>query len=151
MHIALFSRFIPCGVHEAVYMLDGLILNGADVKPDKIHGDTQAQSGPVFGLSYVVGINLMPRMRNIEDLVLYKADRRRKYKHIDSLCRQAIDWALIEPHYADMMRVAVSIKAGKMTPSTILRRLGSESTKKALLRIPGAGTRDPDAVPAEIS
>ena len=31
-----------------------------------------------------------------------------------------------------MMRVAVSIKAGKMTPSTILRRLGSESTKNKL-------------------
>jgi len=28
-----------------------------------------------------------------------------------------------------MMRVAVSIKAGNMTPSTILRRLGSESAK----------------------
>ena len=132
MYIALFSHFIPCGVHEAVYILDGLILNGADVKPDTIHGDTQAQSGPVFGLSYVTGINLMPRMRNIKDLVLYKADRRRKYKHIDSLCRQAIDWALLERHYLDMMRVAVSIKAGKMTPSTILRRLGSESTKNKL-------------------
>lgn len=132
MYIALFSHFIPCGVHEAVYILDGLILNGADVKPDTIHGDTQAQSGPVFGLSYVLGINLMPRMRNIKDLVLYKVDKRRKYKHIDSLCRQAIDWALIERHYADMMRGAVSIKAGKMTPSTILRRLGSESTKNKL-------------------
>ncbi|CAB3722588.1 Tn3 family transposase ISPa43 [Paraburkholderia phenoliruptrix] len=31
-----------------------------------------------------------------------------------------------------MMRVAVSIKAGRMTPSTILRRLGSESTKNKL-------------------
>jgi TnpA family transposase len=31
-----------------------------------------------------------------------------------------------------MMHVAVSIKAGKMTPSTILRRLGSESTKNKL-------------------
>jgi TnpA family transposase len=132
MYIALFSHFIPCGVHEAVYILDGLIRNGSDIKPDTIHGDTQAQSGPVFGLSYVIGINLMPRMRNIKDLVLYKADKRRKYAHIDSLCRQTIDWDLIERHYLDMMRVAVSIKAGKMTPSTILRRLGSESTKNKL-------------------
>lgn len=46
MYIALFSQFIPCGVHEAVYILDGLIQNGADIKPDTIHGDTQAQSGP---------------------------------------------------------------------------------------------------------
>ncbi|MGF6383251.1 TnpA family transposase [Paraburkholderia atlantica] len=74
----------------------------------------------------------MPHMRNIKDLVLYEADRLRKYKHIDSLCRQPVDWPLIERHYADMMRVAVSIKAGKMTPSTVLRRLGSESTKNKL-------------------
>jgi Tn3 transposase DDE domain len=44
------------------------------------------------------------------------------YEHIDSLCRQSIDWTLIERRYPDMMRVAVSIKAGKTTPSTILRR-----------------------------
>lgn len=80
MYIALFSHFIPCSVHGAVYILDGPILSGADVKPGTIHGDTQAQSGPVFGLSDVKGINLMPRMRNIKDLVLYKADRRRKYR-----------------------------------------------------------------------
>ncbi|QBY56181.1 Tn3 family transposase [Cupriavidus oxalaticus] len=132
MYIALFSNFIPCGVHEAVYILDGLIRNGSEIQPDTIHGDTQAQSGPVFGLSYLLGINLMPRMRNIKDLVLYKADRRRRYDHIERLCRRSIDWDLIQRHYPDMMRVAVSIKAGKMTPSTILRRLGSESTKNKL-------------------
>jgi len=131
-YIALFSNFIPCGVHEAVYILDGLIRNRSDIQPDTIHGDTQAQSGPVFGLAYLLGINLMPRMRNIKGLVLFKADRRRKYAHIESLCRQSIDWNLIERHYADMLRVAVSIKAGKMTPSTILRRLGSASTKNKL-------------------
>lgn len=74
----------------------------------------------------------MPRIRNIRDLMLYKVDRRRKYKHIDSLCRKSIDWALIERHYFDMMRAAVSIKAGRMTPSTILRRVGSERTKNKL-------------------
>jgi hypothetical protein len=35
MYIALFSHFIPCGVHEAVYILDGLILNSADVGPTR--------------------------------------------------------------------------------------------------------------------
>ncbi|KJK24357.1 hypothetical protein UB46_10710 [Burkholderiaceae bacterium 16] len=86
----------------------------------------------MFGLSYLLGINLMPRMRDIKDLLLYKADRRRKYDHIECLCRRSIDWDLIQRHYPDMMRVAVSIKAGMMTPSTILRRLGSESAKNKL-------------------
>lgn len=44
--------------------------------------------------------------------MLHKVDRRRQYKRIDSVCRRSIDWALIERHYLDMMRVAVSIKLG---------------------------------------
>jgi TnpA family transposase len=59
-------------------------------------------------------------------------EARHKYVRIDSLCRRAINWELIERHYPDMMRAAVSIKACRMTPSAILRRLGSESTKNKL-------------------
>jgi integrase len=40
-YIALFSHFIPCGVWEAVYLLDSLLSNISDVKPDTIHADTQ--------------------------------------------------------------------------------------------------------------
>lgn len=47
-YIALFSHFIPCGVYEAVYILDGLIYNQSDIQPDTLHGDTQAQSTPVL-------------------------------------------------------------------------------------------------------
>ncbi|MDQ3230363.1 MAG: Tn3 family transposase, partial [Pseudobdellovibrionaceae bacterium] len=45
-YIALFSHFIPCGVWEAVHILDGLLQNHSDIQPDTIHGDTQAQSAP---------------------------------------------------------------------------------------------------------
>lgn len=38
-YIALFNRFIPCGVHEAIYILDGLIKNGSDIKPVEVTGD----------------------------------------------------------------------------------------------------------------
>jgi len=132
MYIALFSNFIPCGVHEAVYILDGLIKNESDVQPDTIHGDTQAQSAPVFGLSHLLGIRLMPRIRGIKQLVFYKPDRKAKYDHINSLFTEAINWELIERHYPDMLRVAISIKAGRITPSMILRRLGVASRKNKL-------------------
>lgn len=42
------------------------------------------------------------------------------------------DWALIETHFQDMLRVAISIKLGKITASTILRRLGTYSRKNKL-------------------
>ncbi|GAO22079.1 transposase Tn3 family protein [Alicycliphilus sp. B1] len=132
MYIALFSHFIPCGVYEAVYILDGLVKNESDIQPDTLHGDTQAQSAPVFGLSHLLGIKLMPRMRNIKDLVFFKAESGTHYEHIQSLFRGTIDWDLIALHYRDMLRVAVSIKLGKITPSMILRRLGTFSNKNKL-------------------
>lgn len=132
MYIALFSRFIPCGVYEAVYILDGLVKNDSDIQPDTVHGDTQAQNAPVFGLAHLLGIQLMPRIRNVKGLVFFKPEKGSHYRHISSLFRASIDWELIERHVPDMLRVAISIKAGKITPSMILRRLGTYSRKNKL-------------------
>ncbi len=131
-YIALFSHFIPCGVYEAIYILDGLIKNKSDIQPDTLHGDTHAQSTTVFGLAYLLGIDLMPRIRNIKDLTFFKSDKNDQYQHIGSLFRGSIDWGLIDRHLKDMLRVVISIKAGKIAPSTILRRLGSASRKNKL-------------------
>ncbi|MGL5833109.1 MAG: Tn3 family transposase, partial [Waterburya sp.] len=131
-YIALFSHFIPCGVWEAVYILDGLLKNTSDIQPDTIHADTQGQSTPVFALAYLLGIKLMPRIRNWQDLTLCRPDKQVRYDHIDELFTDVIDWKLIETHVSDMLRVVLSIKAGKFTASTILRKLGTYSRKNRL-------------------
>ena len=43
-----------------------------------------------------------------------------------------IYWQMIEIHLPDMLRVAVSIKLGKISASAILRRLGTYSRKNKL-------------------
>lgn len=131
-YIALFSHFIPCGVYEAIYILDGLLNDESDFNPDTVHGDTQAQSTPVFALAYLLGIKLMPRIRNIRDLNFYKPDKNLVLENIQSLFSDPIQWDKIEKYYPDMMRVAMSIKAGKMTASTILRRFGTKNRKNKL-------------------
>ena len=74
----------------------------------------------------------MPRIRNWKDLKFFRPDRYARYEHIDSLFDEAIDWSLIETHFLDMLRVAVSIKAGTITAATVLRRLGTSSRKNKL-------------------
>jgi len=124
-YIALFSHFIPCGVWEAVYILDGLLKNDSAIQPDTVHADTQGQSAPVFALAYLLGIALMPRIRDWKRLTFFRPQRSEHYTHIDELFTDSIDWHLIETHLPDMLRVALSIKAGRITPSAILRRLSS--------------------------
>ncbi len=53
-YVALFSHFIPCGVWEAVYIIDGLLKNKSDIQPDTFHADTQGQSTPVFALAHLL-------------------------------------------------------------------------------------------------
>lgn len=74
-YVALFSTFIPCGVWEAVEIIEGLLKNESTIKPDTIHADTQGQSTIVFGLSYLLGIKLMPRIRNWKELTFYRPNK----------------------------------------------------------------------------
>lgn len=75
-----------------MYILDGLLKNTSDIQPDTLHADTQGQSTPVFALSYLLGIKLMPRIRNWQDLTFFRPTQDAKYKYIDPLFKGVVDW-----------------------------------------------------------
>ncbi|MFD9537356.1 transposase [Streptomyces sp. NPDC060010] len=135
-YIALFSHFIPCGVWEAVYLFEGLLKNESEVTVDIVHGDTQGQSLPVFGLAHILGIQLLPRIRNWKDLTFYRPTPTVKYQHIDPLFgdpdKDVINWRLIENHWPDLMRVVLSIREGRLSSAALLRKLGNESRRNRI-------------------
>ncbi len=133
-YIALFTSFIPCGVWEAVHILDGLLKNKSAIQPDTLHADTQGQSEPVFGLCRLLGIKLMPRMRGLGDTILYRPAKEVRYAHINALFTGEIDWDLIATHQRDMIQVMLSIQAGRVMPSMLLRKLGTHSRRSRLYR-----------------
>ena len=90
-YIALFSRFIACGVWEAVYILDGLLENKSVLQPDTVHADTQGQSEVVFGLAHLLGIKLMPRMRNWNKVIMYRPERNLAFQNIDGWFTQYLN------------------------------------------------------------
>jgi TnpA family transposase len=133
-YVALFSHFINVGVWEAVYIFDGLLQNTSDIQPDTLHADTHGQSEPVFGLSHLLGIQLMPRIRNWKKLTFYRVDEDDTYAHVDDLFTAIIDWDLILTHWQDLMQVAISIQQGHVLPSMLLRKLRHDSNKNRLYR-----------------
>lgn len=76
-----------------------------------IHADTQGQSHPVFAIAHLLGIYLMPCIRNWKDLLFFRPPRTAAYEHVDASLgeagRNVIDWRLIETHFRDLMRVIV--------------------------------------------
>ena len=131
-YIALFTHFIPCGVHEAIYILDGLLKNPSKVQPSRLHADTHGQSATVFGLAYLLGIELMPRIRNWRALKLYRTGNPGRPTSTQSLYSGTIDWALIEAHWEDYLRVVLAIQSGRVSPSWVLARLNRHSRRNRL-------------------
>lgn len=113
-------------------MIDALIGNTSAILPKVIHSDTQGQSTAIFALSYLFGIELMPRIRHWKDLKFYRPMKEAVYKHIDILFKDTIDWVLLETHWTVLIQVALSVRVGKLQPSILLRKLGHESRKNRL-------------------
>jgi TnpA family transposase len=132
-YIALFSHFIPCGVWEAVYIIEGLLKQRSDADPDTVHADTQGQSFPVHALAHLFGFELLTRIRNWRERVFYRPGRDVVYRHIDQLFgepgQNVIDWQLIRTHWQDLMRIVISIREGRLSSTLLLRRLSSESRR----------------------
>ena len=61
-----------------------------------------------------------------------RPDRGVSYKHINRLFTDTADWHLIETHWQDLMQVALSIQAGKISSPMLLRKLGSYSRRNKL-------------------
>jgi TnpA family transposase len=133
-YIALFTSFISCGVWEGVHILDALTKNRSQIQPDTLHADTQGQSEPIFGLCRYLGVKLMPRMRGLSDAIFYRPSKTTRYEHIDALFGDTIDWDLIATHARDMLQVGLSIQAGRVMPSMLLRKLGTYNRKSLLYR-----------------
>lgn len=122
-YMAVFRHFIPPGIWEAVYVIEGLLKAGLSVEPDTVYSDTQGQSTTVFAFTYLLGIQLMPRIRNWKDLSFYRPDKAVHYQHIERLFGEAIRWERIEAHWQELMQVVVSIQAGQISSPTLLRKL----------------------------
>jgi len=131
-YIAVFCHFIPPGVWEAVYVIEGLLKQRFSVQADTVCSDTQGQSATVFAFSHLLGIHLLPRIRNWKDLKFYRPDGKHRYQHIDRLFSETVNWDLIRKHWKDLMQVALSIQAGKISSAALLRKLGHENRQNSL-------------------
>jgi TnpA family transposase len=128
-YIALFSRFIGCGIYEATYILDILQTTLSDFRPTRLHADSHGQSAHVFGLAFLLGIELMPRIRGWKRLKLYRPGGMEDLDSIKHLFTATINWRRIEEHYSAFMRLALAIHSGKLAPSAVLARINSHSSR----------------------
>ena len=90
----------------------------------------------MHALAHLLGFQLLPRIRNWRDRTFYRPAADSRYLHIDSLfgdpTSDVIDWDLIETHWPDLIRVALSIRQGTLSSTLLLRRLRADSHRNRI-------------------
>ena len=129
-----YSKVIAANASEAAHVLDGLMHHESSIDVREHYTDTAGAIDHVFGLCQLLGFHFAPRIRDLADRRLYVVDARDAYKALASLIGGTIDLRLIAENWAEILRLAASIKAGTVAPSAILRRLAAYPRQNALAK-----------------
>lgn len=125
-----------CSDSEVAAMLIGIINHQTDVEVKSNSTDTHGQSLIAFALSYLIGIELRPRIKGVGRLKIAKADQNLPSQYcsnIKSVMGKVVKWDLIKEHYDEMVKYAVALKNGGDVDA-ILKRLSADNKQSPLYK-----------------
>jgi len=122
-HSVYATRVIACTPREAGYVLAGILENDT-VLPIREHtSDTHGFTEHLFGLCALLGIQFMPRLKDLPDQVLSAIDRAADYGALQPLFRNIVNLELIAEQWDELVRLAASLK-DRLTPAhVVMQRL----------------------------
>jgi TnpA family transposase len=126
--VVIHSQLIHCTASEVAAMIDGAMHHGSDMDVRSNYVDTHGQSLIGFGLTRLLGFDLLPRIKRINHLRLYPPTRGwiARYPGLaPAMVNRAIDWDLIAREYDHMIKYAISIKNKTASTAAIMRRFHS--------------------------
>ena len=119
------TQTIPATVHEAPYILDGLLMNETGRRVREQYADTGGFTDHVFAACSILGYAFVPRIRDLPSKRLYVFERAGVPKRLRPLVGGKVNVDLIDRNWADILRVAATMAAGTMRPSQLLRKLAA--------------------------
>ena len=134
-NLAFYSTVISANEREVAYVIDGLMHN--DVVQSDIHStDSHGYSEALFGVTHLLDFYFAPRIKGFARQRLYSFERIAHYKALGYaiLPNGYIDTELIERHWDDILRFAVTIKLKEATASQLFKRLNSYAKQNPIYR-----------------
>lgn len=114
---------IPGTLRDSIFVLEGLLEQQTGLNPIEIMTDTAGTSNLVFGLFWLLGYQFSPRLADAGEAIFWRVDKDADYGILNDLARGCVNTNRIEQHWDDMMRIAGSLKLGKVKASELIRSL----------------------------
>lgn len=123
---------VPGTVRDSLYVLDGLLEQQTDLQPTEIMTDTHGYTDIVFGLFWLLGYQFSPRLADLDECRFWRMDRDADYGGLNGISRNVVNTSIISKNWDDLLRVAGTLKSGKVCASDFMRTLRSSSRQPAL-------------------
>ena len=128
------TEAISCAPREAGWVLNGILENDTILEIREHTTDTGGFTEKLWGLCSLLGINFMPRLKDLPDQVLYRADRTADYGSLDPLLRNTIDMAIIHEQWDQLVRIAASLKDRLTSAHVVMQRLNNAGSSDRLAK-----------------
>lgn len=125
------TNAISCSPRESLYVVDGFLDNNTILAIKEHTTDTAGYTEHIFAVCFLLGIQFMPRIKDLKSQQLYRVDRSISYGKLDILLTKTVSLESILEQWDEMIRIVASLK-NKLCPAhEIIRRLskGSPSDK----------------------
>jgi len=119
------TQLINTNTRDATFVLDGLLYHQSDLDIQEHYTDTAGFTDHVFGLCHLLGFRFAPRLRDIGDLSLFPIGDANQWSQLTSIFGEPLKLTLIQEQWSNILRLASSIRLGKVTASLMLRKLAA--------------------------
>jgi TnpA family transposase len=124
---------VPGTLRDSMVLLAVLLEQQTELQPTQIMTDTGAYSDIVFALFRLLGYRFCPRLADIGGTRLWRIDPHADYGDFNDMSRHKANLQLIASHWDDFLRLAGSLKLGRVPAMGIMRMLqiGDRPTRLA--------------------
>lgn len=126
------TKVIAATASEAPHVLDGLLDHRSGLRIVEHFTDTGGATDHVFGMLALLSFGFAPRLRDIRDRRLYIVPGMETPPILAGLVGGPINVDLIEKHWDELLRLAVSVSAGHVSASATLQRLAAYPRQNSL-------------------
>ena len=124
-HSPFYVQVISTRVHEAPYMLNGLLHHETQLDIQLHATDTKGFSDHIFALCHLLGVRFAPRIRRFGHLRLYSIKSKSAYPTLEPIMGRRINTDLIYENWLPLLRIACSLKLGTVTTPIFVQRLAA--------------------------
>jgi TnpA family transposase len=124
---------VPGTLRDSLILLAVVLEQQTELQPTQIMTDSGAYSDVVFGLFSLLGYRFSPRLADVGGTRFWRIDPAADYGEFNAVSTSRINTALITQHWDDLLRLAGSLKLGKVPATGIMRILqrGDSPTRLA--------------------